>query len=210
MNFNEKLTNRGFSLIEFKDRYNCRCSIQKSSLATEEAIWFGIDDPDPKIMASKVQPGGTGWVSYVIPDDVSITTRMHLTRDQVKELLPILEHFVATGEVAAPENQTINELMYGMIETLEMARQTLIRFEIDLDIANHALLGEISVFLEFVTKHEIADKQKVVEKALSLSQKVFGLLEELMPNVTDDNLFTDLNHYIEESKSFLEFLKKHE
>jgi len=92
-------THRGFALYEFEDFYNAKCSIQKSSLAEYEAIWIGIDDADPKIMASKVMENGTGWVKYPIPEDVSLNTRMHLTRDQVIELLPILNKFADTGEL---------------------------------------------------------------------------------------------------------------
>jgi hypothetical protein len=33
-------TDRGFDVIFFVDRYAKLCSIQKSSLATEDAIWF--------------------------------------------------------------------------------------------------------------------------------------------------------------------------
>lgn len=92
-------TARCFRLIKFKDRYDAPCSIQKSSLATEDAIWLGVDDPNPQIMASKIMEGGTGWVKYPIPEDVLISTRMHLTVDQVKELIPILQNFVKTGEL---------------------------------------------------------------------------------------------------------------
>lgn len=98
-------TQRGFSLIEFKDRYGSKCSIQKSSLAEEDAIWFGIDDPDPKIMACNAIKEGiytnqtTGWIPYPIPEDVLIHTRMHLSQDDVKKLLPILQKFVKTGEI---------------------------------------------------------------------------------------------------------------
>ena len=99
MDIKETTTHRGFKLIEFKDRYGAECNIQESSLATEHAIWFGVADADPKIMASKTIEGGTGWVKYLIPDDVLLTTRMHLTRDQVKELMPILQKFVDTGEI---------------------------------------------------------------------------------------------------------------
>ena len=94
-----KKTARGFSYIQFIDRYGAQCSIQKSSLATEDAIWLGVDDANPKILASKTKEGGTGWVKYPISDDVLLTTRMHLTVDQVKELLPVLQRFVETGEV---------------------------------------------------------------------------------------------------------------
>lgn len=92
-------TSRGFNLITFQDRYDSQCSIQKSSLASEDCIWLGIDDPYPKIMASKTPQGGTGWVKYEIPDDVSINTRMHLTREQAQELVIVLNVFIDTGDV---------------------------------------------------------------------------------------------------------------
>jgi len=94
-----KKTERGFAFYEFQDRYDCQCSIQKSSLATEDAIWFGINDPDPKIMASMVMDNGVGWVKYPIHPDVLIKTQMHLTVDQVRDLLPILQKFVETGDI---------------------------------------------------------------------------------------------------------------
>ena len=99
MNIERTKTARGFSLLEMADLYDKKFSIQKSSLATEDAIWFGIDDPEPMILASKVIDGGTGWAKYPIPDDVEMTTRMHLSREQVKCLLPILQRFADTGEV---------------------------------------------------------------------------------------------------------------
>lgn len=105
MKIKQTKTERGFALNEFTDRYGAKCSIQKSSLATEDAIWLGIDDPDPQIMASKAASFGvktnetTGWVPYPIPEEVSINTRMHLTQAQVKKLLPILQKFVETGEI---------------------------------------------------------------------------------------------------------------
>lgn len=99
MELKQGVTNRGFKLIEFWDRYGTECSIQKSSLAFENAIWFGVDNADPKIMASKVREGGTGWVPFEIPKDVLLTTRMHLTQEQVKALLPILTVFAETGDL---------------------------------------------------------------------------------------------------------------
>lgn len=93
-------TNRGFDIHHFLDYYNNRYSLQKSS-ATEDAIWLGIDDANPQIMAKDCPAVSTdvGWVSYPIPAEVLLTTRMHLTRDQVKDLLPILQKFVDTGEL---------------------------------------------------------------------------------------------------------------
>ena len=98
-------TERGFGIVRFTDRYNIKCSLQKSSLATENAIWFGCDDANPEVMASQACENGiktdatSGWVSYPIPEGVSMTTRMHLTQEQVLELLPILQHFAETGEI---------------------------------------------------------------------------------------------------------------
>jgi len=98
-------TERGFGIIEFVDMYGKPCSLQKSSLATEDAVWLGVNDANPKIMARDAHKYGiktkerTGWISYPVPDDVSMTTRMHLTQDQVRELLPLLQRFVETGEL---------------------------------------------------------------------------------------------------------------
>ncbi|MCK9544475.1 MAG: hypothetical protein M0R03_20850 [Novosphingobium sp.] len=41
-------TSRGFEYYEFIDRYNTKCSLQKSSLAFEDCIWLGCDDANPK------------------------------------------------------------------------------------------------------------------------------------------------------------------
>ncbi|WP_028987547.1 hypothetical protein [Thermicanus aegyptius] len=95
----KSVTNRGFTIISFTDLYGVKCSLQKSSLATEDAIWLGVDDADPKIMASKTPQGGTGWVRYDIPDDVMLYTRMHLTRKQAKELVNALNVFIETGDL---------------------------------------------------------------------------------------------------------------
>lgn len=105
MEIKQGKTVRGFANIEFIDLYGSECSIQKSSLATEDAIWFGCDDPNPQILAKYANKynikcdQNTGWVKYPIPEEVLINTRMHLTRDQVKDILPILQKFVDTGEI---------------------------------------------------------------------------------------------------------------
>lgn len=97
---NIKETCRGFKIIEFEDRYGEQCSIQDSSLATEAAIWLGIANPKLQMMASKGQKGGTGWIDIPLHEDVNIMPcRMHLTIEQVEELLPILHRFVETGTI---------------------------------------------------------------------------------------------------------------
>ena len=95
MNFRKKRTSRGFDYREFTDTYGMKCSIQESSAACVQAIWLGIDDPQPKYF-----PGnGTGWHDYELPDNVLVSTRMHLDRKTVKKILPVLQKFAETGEL---------------------------------------------------------------------------------------------------------------
>lgn len=70
-------TDRGFAFAEFVDRHGSHCSIQESSLATEPAIWLGV------------QKDFEGRDA----------TRMHLTQEMVADLLPLLHNFVASGEL---------------------------------------------------------------------------------------------------------------
>ena len=70
-------TGRGFTLVKFTDHYGEKCTLQDSSLAACEGedwcIWLGISDPT--------------------------TGRMHLTQSMVRDLLPMLQHFAAHGEL---------------------------------------------------------------------------------------------------------------
>ena len=68
-----KKTERGFSLVEFTDRYGVECSLQDSSLATEAAIWLGFG-----------------------PE------RMHLTEGHVRALMPYLNNFLEYGTIKEP------------------------------------------------------------------------------------------------------------
>lgn len=70
---------RGLTIARFRDRYGVECSIQTSSLATEDAIWLGQHN------TTCSQCGGTE------------PSRMHLTRELVEMLIPVLQHFVDTG-----------------------------------------------------------------------------------------------------------------
>lgn len=99
-------THRGFALIEFRDRYDLPCSLQKSSIATEDCIWLGVSEVTPKIMASDaiklgIPTGGqtTGWIDVVLPEEVSLSSRMHLTQEMAAALIPVLQKFVETGEL---------------------------------------------------------------------------------------------------------------
>lgn len=70
-------TDRGFAYIEFKDINGYDCSIQESSLATDNAIWLGCDQG--------------------IHVDGECCARMHLNREKVAKLIPVLQYFVKHG-----------------------------------------------------------------------------------------------------------------
>ena len=89
-------TPRGFTRIEFTDRYGVQCSLQESSLASEAAIWFGCNDPNPQVCVP-----GQGWTPVPLPEGTVCNDRMHLTVEMVKELMPLLQRFVDTGYLNA-------------------------------------------------------------------------------------------------------------
>lgn len=96
----KKKTDRGFSIVEFKDRTGAACSLQKSSLALVDAIWLGSNK-----IGLKEFKAGKGWIDREEFDKGTIAhhyianNRMHLTRKQVKKLLPLLQKFVDTGDI---------------------------------------------------------------------------------------------------------------
>lgn len=83
-------TSRGFYVAEFKDRTQEMCSIQESSIATEACIWLGY----------------------------SSGPRMHLTIDNVEELLPLLNRFVDTGSL-----NPISDSEYLLYRVQEISKQ---------------------------------------------------------------------------------------
>jgi len=89
-------TNRGFDYLNFTDHYGIACSLQKSSIATIDAIWLGINKP--KLTVFENTSKGK-YLNIDMPENFDVSSRMHLTREQVKELLPILQKFVDTGEL---------------------------------------------------------------------------------------------------------------
>jgi hypothetical protein len=89
-------TERGFRIGKFTDLYGIKYSIQESSLATDDAIWFGTDDP--KLVIFEDENMGK-YIETTLPKNWSVHSRMHLNREQVAELIPILQKFVDTGEL---------------------------------------------------------------------------------------------------------------
>jgi hypothetical protein len=80
---------------EFNDRYQTECTLQNSSLASEDAIWLGVHSPKD-----------------------AANGRMHLTKEMVRELIPRLQEFVDTGYIQmlddlADIDQSKSEAMFG-------------------------------------------------------------------------------------------------
>ena len=115
-------THRGFEIVHFRDEYGVQCSLQISSACIVENedgtvddplgwVWLGVDDADPKVMKSKARELGlqlppgevSGWMPYPIPDDVLLTTRMHLNEEQVRGLVERLQTWLDTGQLAAKQ-----------------------------------------------------------------------------------------------------------
>ena len=106
---------RGFELIKFHDDYNAECSIQESS-AVEPHIWLGVNRPEICIMykdalkygmnVSKKYPetNECGWCDIQLPEETLIAIRMHLSRQQAKELAKRLMYFVRHGRLKEESN----------------------------------------------------------------------------------------------------------
>jgi hypothetical protein len=101
-NMEMKTTERGFSYMEFLDFNGVKCNIQKSSILDEECIWFGAVN-----IGLKRFKAYEGWTDVPLPFSIEehyvANNRMHLTQEQVKNLLPILTYFAETGELPDPQ-----------------------------------------------------------------------------------------------------------
>ena len=115
-------TDRGFEIVKVTDAYGVECSIQQSSACadTDDAynrpgnsyLWVGVDDPEPKVMRSQAESVGlkvpdgeevSGWMPYPIPEQVLLSTRMHLNKDQVLGLVQRLQAWLKTGSLTVNE-----------------------------------------------------------------------------------------------------------
>jgi hypothetical protein len=73
-------TARGFARADFKDFNGDPCSVQESSLATEDAIWLGLNEGKHAV------------------DGVCLA-RMHLDREGAGRLADVLRRFSDTGKL---------------------------------------------------------------------------------------------------------------
>ena len=105
--FNKFLNKELVEPLVFTDLYGAKCSIQvtkepiphgveaediNSFKLTEEFIELGCDDANPRICIR-------GWRSLIFPEGTIFTTHMFLGKDQLSNLIPLLEHFANTGEL---------------------------------------------------------------------------------------------------------------
>ena len=116
-----EITERGFGRINFEDANNESCSLQKSSSA-DSKIWLGVNDVKIQILRPEFKKvreefeknvdtflkdcdgSFLGWSKLTLPKEFFIPSRMHLNRNQVKELLPFLMRFAATGQIHNNDN----------------------------------------------------------------------------------------------------------
>ena len=98
-------TERGFERIEFEDCYQQKCVLQESSSALQECIWLGLAKAEPVIMESDAKELGiegesvSGFMPYPIPEQVHISSQMHLNKEQATELIIKLIKWVQSGEL---------------------------------------------------------------------------------------------------------------
>lgn len=88
-----RATERGFGKVEFTDLYGSDCSLQESSLATEGAIWLGVDEGGH----FNAKTSDEVWERHYSNMTRATGGRMHLSQGQAAALLPLLQHFVETG-----------------------------------------------------------------------------------------------------------------
>lgn len=86
-------TCRGFAISNFNDMDGKPCSLQKSSLAFEEAIWLGVEKPTPRLLVEGIS------TEVPFPKDTLFNDRMHLTQPMAKELVSDFNKFIETGKV---------------------------------------------------------------------------------------------------------------
>ena len=100
MTLAKQTTERGFVLYEFVDRYDEQCSLQESSLAEEACIWLGISPVQLKVFGWHPEyPARCRDMTEAEAANIHAHGRMHLTQEQAADLIPLLQHFVDTGQL---------------------------------------------------------------------------------------------------------------
>ncbi len=97
-------TSRGFGISNFKDSRGMDCTVQESSNAGLNCIWLGAKEVQVQVMTNN------GWqvvdFSKLCIDNQFVgNQRMHLSQENVKELLPTLQYFAEHG--CLPTNEEV-------------------------------------------------------------------------------------------------------
>ena len=88
-------THRGFAVFGFTDGNGEKASVQQSSAAEAPHVWLGVDE----LKLRRFVPGQS-WSDCPLPEgDIQGNERLHLTRENVQDLIPILQRFVDTGDI---------------------------------------------------------------------------------------------------------------
>lgn len=126
-------TSRNFDFGKFEDLNHNQCSIQASSLASEDAIWLGIDDPNLVVFENESKGA---YIKTVMPNNFMVNARMHLNRDQVALILPLLISFAENGTLHSDLSNKEDQLDY-MISRLNVIHLELMRLDgIDPNVFN--------------------------------------------------------------------------
>lgn len=84
-----------YKYFQFKDANDRHCSLEESTI--EKRIIFGLEKPEIQIYLEDADTKKKGYAPYPIPDCVDVFSRMYLTQNQVKELIPYLMYFAEYG-----------------------------------------------------------------------------------------------------------------
>ena len=111
----ETIDNRGLKVIEFRDICDIEFSIKK---CPNELLQININDSEPSILKYDPDDNREEWIDYSIPEDTYVNIKIHLSKEQVKEIIPILCNYAYTGELKADAKIT-KECYYEMINPKE-------------------------------------------------------------------------------------------
>ena len=119
-------TQRGFQRIEFTDSNGKSCSLQQSSLATDDCIWLGCNEIGLMEFVAGRQPA---WqeidTTFSLSHHWNANTRMHLNREQVSALLPHLMEFVFSGslEVEDEDPEEIRQVLLDAVKNWQAKQE---------------------------------------------------------------------------------------
>lgn len=81
--------------MNFTDTHGNDITIRTSSAAMEPCIWVGIDNP--KITIFEDEKMGK-YLRVNVPDTWRVDNLMHLNKENAKELINKLQHFIDTAK----------------------------------------------------------------------------------------------------------------